>query len=76
MSRRNKTIGDLADSVLAEVDREQVVKTAALAHTSSATMKSDLGKLLAKTAEHVHEEAVNPEISYSDLAQFRKKYDV
>lgn len=76
MTRRVKTsVGDLAESVLAHVEREQLVKTAALAHISKAPVTSLLGQLLEKTAARVRQEA-NAEISYADLAEFRKKYDV
>lgn len=76
MSRHRRALGELADSVLAQVDHEQVVKTAALAHISPVSVKSELGELLVKTAARIREEAGNVEISYADLAQFRKKYDV
>lgn len=77
MSRRTKQpLGELADSVLAQVDREQLVKSAALSHTSSVTVKSVLGQLLVKTAACVREEAGNTEISYDDLSRFRKNYGV
>lgn len=77
MSRRTKQpLGELADAVLAQVDQEQLVKTSALSHTSSVSVKSDLGRLLVKTAACVREEAGNKEISYDDLTRFRKNYGV
>lgn len=76
MSRRRKSLGELAESVLAQVDREQVVKTAALAHISSVSTKSELGALLVKTAEMARADTDYAEISYADVAQFREKYDV
>lgn len=76
MSRRRRGLSELADSVLAQVDHEQVVKTAALAHISPVSVKTDLGALLVKTAERVRAEAGNNEVSYADLEAFRKKYDV
>lgn len=77
MSRRTKiSVGSLADSVLAKVSQEQLVKTAALAHTSGATVKTAVALLMMKTANLVREEAENTEISYADLATFRNKYDV
>lgn len=78
MSRRlsKKPLGELAASVLEQVAQERVVKTAALSHTSSVSVKSDLGQLLVKTAAAVREEAGNNKISYADLATFRKNYDV
>lgn len=75
MSRRTKKpLGELAESVLAQVDREQVVKSAALSHTSPVQVKTVLGQLLVKTAAAVREEAGKTEISYEDLAHFRKTY--
>lgn len=74
--RSKKSLGELATSVLAQVDQERVVKTAALSHTSSVSVKSDLGQLLVKTAAAVREEAGDNEISYADLAIFRKNYVV
>lgn len=77
MARRAQTsVGALAESVLAQVAQEQLVKNAALSHTSSVSVKSTVAQLLVKTAEHVREEAANTEISYADLATFRKKYDI
>ena len=77
MTRRTqKSVGALADSILAKVTQEQLVKSAALSHTSGVTVKSTLAQLLVKTAASVREEAENTEISYDDLATFRKKYDV
>ncbi len=76
MSREKKSIGDLADSVLNEVVREQLVKNAALAHTSSVSVKTELGQLLVKVAGRIREEVGNNEISYADLANFRKTYDL
>ena len=77
MSRRAKTsVGSLADSVLAKVAQEQLVKSAAIAHTSGVTVKTAVAQLLVKTAARVREEAANTEISYADLATFRKKYDI
>lgn len=77
MARRaQKSVGALADSILAKVSQEQLVKTAALSHTSSVAVKSTVAQLLVKTAERVREEAANTEISYEDLATFRKKYDI
>ena len=71
-----RPLGELATAVLAQVDQERVVKTAALSHTSSVSVKSDLGQLLVKTAAAVREEAENSEISYADLDAFRKNYGV
>ena len=56
------------------VEKEQLVKSAALSHTSPAKVKSVLGQLLVKTAAAVREEAGNSEISYADLARFQKTY--
>lgn len=74
MSR--KSIGVIADSIMAQVHQEQLVKSAALSHTSGVTVTSTVAQLLTKTAASVREEAENTEISYSDLATFRQKYDI
>lgn len=77
MTRRmNKSVGAMADAVMAEVEQEQLAKTAALSHTSGVEVSSALGQLLVKTAARIREEAANTEISYGDLDKFRKKYDV
>lgn len=77
MARRaQKSVGALADSIMAKVGQEQLVKSAALSHTSGVSVKSAVAQLLVKTAERVREEAANTEISYDDLATFRKKYDI
>ena len=77
MTRRaQNTVGTLADSIMEKVAHEQLVKTAALAHTSGVTVTSTLAQLLVKTAECVREEVANSEIDYRDLAMFRKMYDI
>lgn len=77
MTRRTQqSIGSLADSILAKVTQEQLVKSAALSHTSGVTVKTTVAQLLVKTAACVRQEAENTEITYADLATFRKKYDI
>ena len=77
MARRtSQSIGVLADAIMAKVAQEQVVKTAALSHTSEVNVESPLAQLLVKTAARVREEAENSEISYNDLTEFRKAYDI
>jgi hypothetical protein len=73
MSRPIKQLGAIADAMLAEVEQAQVVKTAAAAHTSVVT--SPIGQQLLKTAALVRQ-AASAEITYDDLARFRKKYDL
>jgi len=76
MTRRTKvSVGNLADEVMQKVAQEQLVKTAALSHTSKVTVKTAVAQLLTKTAASVREEAENPEISYTDLAKFLEKHD-
>jgi hypothetical protein len=74
--RTKKPIGELAEAVLAQVDQEQLAKTAALSHTSPVSVKTVLGQLMVKTAAAVRQEAESNEISYDDLAAFRKNYVV
>ena len=76
MARKVSPIGDLATAVLAEVDREQVVKTAAMAHTSHINVQTHVGALLLKTAALVREEAEKDSIDYDDLIRFRKTYGI
>lgn len=77
MSRRSpKPLSDLADAVLTEVSREQVVKTAGVSHTSGVSAKTPLGLMLSKVASAVRKEAGNTEIDYDDLANFRETYGI
>lgn len=74
MARRNQTIGELAMDVLNTVERQELVKSAAVSYTKEAAVSTELGKLMVKVAEKVRAEAQGPEISYGDLNQFRKTY--
>lgn len=76
MPQRRRSLGDLAESVLAHVAQEQAVKTATLSKLASVTVQSELGDLLVKTAERIRDEAARTEISYADLETFRKTYDL
>jgi len=74
MARPN-SIGRLAETVLAEVERERLSKTAELTYTTDDAVRTPVGQMLLKVAEYVHAEATG-EISYADLEEFRERYGV
>lgn len=69
-----KDLSQLAASVMQEVEQEQLVKQASVAYTNEA-LKTDTGKMLQKVAAQLRI-AGSTKISYTDLARFRKAYDV
>jgi hypothetical protein len=69
-----KNLSQLAASVMEEVEQGQLVKQAAAAYTSE-TLQTDTGKMLQKVAAQLRN-AGSTKISYTDLARFRKAYDV
>lgn len=69
-----KDLSKLAQSVMEEVQKGQLVKEAEVAYTKG-TLKTDTGKMLQKVAEQLRIEG-SSKITYTDLARFRKAYDV
>lgn len=69
-----KDLSQLADSVMKEVEKGQLVKQAEVAYTKDA-LKTDAGQMLQKVAEQLRI-AGSSQITYTDLARFRKAYDV
>ena len=70
-----KDLSQLAASVLQEVEQGQLVKQAELAYTKEQALKTDTGKMLQKLAGQLRI-AGSSNITYTDLARFRKAYDV
>jgi hypothetical protein len=70
-----KDLSQLAASVLKEVEQGQLVKQAELAYTKEQALKTESGKMLHKLAEQLRI-AGTSNITYTDLARFRKTYDV
>lgn len=70
-----KDLSQLATAVMQEVEQGQLVKQAELAYTKEASLKTDTGKLLQKLASQLRI-AGTSNITYADLARFRKAYDV
>jgi hypothetical protein len=70
-----KDLSHLAAAVMQEVEQGQLAKEAEVAYNSKQPMKTEMGKLMQKVAEQVRI-AGSSEISYADLARFRKRYDV
>jgi len=70
-----KDLSQLAASVMREVEQGQVVKQAELAYTKEQSFKTEAGKMLMKVAEQLRIADSSP-ITYTDLAKFRKTYDV
>lgn len=69
-----KDLSQLAASVMRKVEEGQLVKQADVAYTKE-TLKTDTGKMLQKVAEQLRI-AGSSRITYTDLARFRKAYDV
>lgn len=69
-----KDLSQLAASVMQKVEQGQLVKQAELAYTKE-TLKTDTGKMMQKVAEQLRI-AGSSQITYTDLARFRKAYDV
>jgi len=70
-----KSLSQLAASVMHTVEKEQLVKQADVAYTSSQPMQTETGNLLQKLAAQLRI-AGSSKITYTDLARFRKDYDV
>ena len=70
-----KDLSSLAASVLKEVAQAELVKEAEVAYTKEASLKTETGKKLQKVAEQLRI-AGSSNITYTDLARFRKAYDV
>lgn len=66
-----KELAQIADEILSD----NLVKEAAITYNNQQTMKTDVGQLLVKVASILKD---NPsvDISYADIAKFRKNYDV
>ena len=69
-----KDLSKLAQSVVEEVEKGQLVKQAEVAYTKE-TLKTETGKMLQKVAAQLRIEG-SSQITYTDLARFRKAYDV
>lgn len=70
-----KDLSQLATSVMQEVAQAQLVKQAEVAYTKEQSLKTETGKKLQKVAEQLRI-AGSSRITYTDLARFRKAYDV
>jgi len=75
MENDMKDLSQLAASVLQEVEQGQLVKQAEVAYTKQQALKTETGKMLQKLAEQLRV-AGSSNITYTDLARFRKAYDV
>lgn len=67
-------LSKLAAEVMADVEQGELVKQAEVAYTK-AELQTDTGKLLQKVAERLRAVS-SAQITYNDLARFRKTYDV
>lgn len=74
MARDRRSIGALAEEVLAQIEAP-VVKTASVAYDMKA-MQTDLGKQIQKVAAALREDADAPVITYADLQAFRRGFGV
>jgi hypothetical protein len=69
-----KDLSQLAASVMQEVEKGQLVKQAEVAYTKE-TLQTETGKMMQKVAAQLRI-AGSSRITYTDLARFRKAYDV
>ncbi len=69
-----KNLAQIADQVLQDVAKEQLVKEAEMAYTKK-TFETPAGKMLVKVAEQLRRSSEQG-ITYEDLARFRKAHDV
>lgn len=67
-------LSKLAAEVMADVEQGDLVKQAEVANTK-VDLHTNTGKLLQKVAERVRAVG-STQITYNDLARFRKNYDV
>lgn len=70
---KRKSLSDLADAVLGEVDRAQLEKTAAATYTVR-EVSSPEAQALIKVAAEVRSIATDTRITYEDLAAYRKSH--
>lgn len=70
--KKTTSLSELATSVLDEVQRGQVEKTAASAEL---VLGTDIGQSLVKIAKEVRSLS-QADVTYEDLANFRKTYNV
>lgn len=70
-----KTLSQLATSVLDSVEKAQLEKQAKVAYINEQELKTETGKLLVKVAAELRI-AGSAKVTYTDLARFRKTYDV
>jgi hypothetical protein len=69
-----RDLSQLTAFVMEEVEKGQLSKQAEVAYTKE-TLKTDTGRMLRKVAEQLRIAGSSP-ITYTDLARFRKAYDV
>lgn len=67
----SKSIFDLADVVMQEIEQAELVKTAAVSYTEK-QMSSEEAQLLVKVAQQLRSSASDNRITYGDFARFIK----
>jgi hypothetical protein len=65
------SMSDLADAVFREIQKDELEKAASIAYTEKKPLNSEAGKLLMKVAQELRNPTAT-EISYADLAKYRK----
>lgn len=69
MSRQPKSIAAISDEILAEVEREDRVKTAEVTAVQTAALQpTEIGQLLHKVAEELRIASVD--VSYDDVRKY------
>lgn len=73
---RNNTISQLADELLARVEQDEQVKTASASYAKKDKLETPIGQQMLKVAGCLRASAEDTRVSYADLAEFRRRYDV
>lgn len=74
MSRTPNNIGDLAQSVLDTVEREQLGVSGSVSYTKKASVSTETGRMMNKIAELIRDEVKNDSVTYDDLTMFLRTY--
>lgn len=70
-----KNLSKLASDVMGTLEKDQLEKQAQASYTNAQSMKTETGRLMVKVAELLRIEN-QAKITYTDLARFRKTYDI
>lgn len=72
MRTKTADIADLADQILADIDRANLDEHQSPAYTKKASISTNTGRQMVKLAEELR--TTTREITYDDLAEFRRRH--